>query len=347
MVSGWVSASDLDALKPGASRADIEKSLGKPLLETEADGKVVATYQYDLGGVVEPLPPRDYGGGAVHPGLGALALILIPPQLTQAEMEARECYAAQRRLIEITYDKNGVVSDAEFRKPERGTDRLEYKIYVCKVQNRSDLQTKAAFGDAGAQYRLFKDLMLSRDQRLAWLCKSAHGGHSMAQARLGQGYCNAFFGLDLDRVQGYKWASLALGSAPDWQVKRQKAALDNMAARMTPDQLSEAKRMVSEWQPDPASCGAIVKVTSGDPADLEGVALDRPEHDTKLGELYRVCLSANLGDQSAQRWMSRNYEDGKRGLPADSIQALTLSGEFLRTSTKVHPSIFLIALKRE
>jgi hypothetical protein len=54
-------------------------------------------------------------------------------------------------------------------------------------------------------------------------------------------------GVPQDYVQAHMWLNLA--AAHDDEVKLATVARDELAAKMTPDQIAEAQRMAREWKP--------------------------------------------------------------------------------------------------
>jgi len=51
-----------------------------------------------------------------------------------------------------------------------------------------------------------------------------------------------------DQVQAYLWLSLAAANKSEGQERRAKSR-DEVASKLTADQLTEGKRLVTEWKP--------------------------------------------------------------------------------------------------
>ena len=51
-------------------------------------------------------------------------------------------------------------------------------------------------------------------------------------------------GVKKDYVQAYMWLSLAVAAGDEGH-----AVVDELAAKMTPKQIAEGKRLVAEWKP--------------------------------------------------------------------------------------------------
>jgi TPR repeat protein len=89
-------------------------------------------------------------------------------------------------------------------------------------------------------------------QAVAWWRKAAKQGHDAAQVELGLMYEKGE-GVPQDYMQAYMWFNLAASRAAlagdainsiQWAVQR-----DEVAAKMTPEQIAEAQRMAREWKP--------------------------------------------------------------------------------------------------
>lgn len=79
-----------------------------------------------------------------------------------------------------------------------------------------------------------------------WYRRSAEQGNDLAQRRLGLLYEHGD-GVPKDFVQAYMWLKLgATNGGKSGAIMR-----DELAAKMTSDQLAEAKRLAQEWKPKP------------------------------------------------------------------------------------------------
>ena len=81
-----------------------------------------------------------------------------------------------------------------------------------------------------------------------WYHKTADQGDSSAQISLGMMYEHGA-GVKQDLVQAYMWVSLAKAAGNKYTA----ISLDGIAARMTPGQIAEAKRLASAWKPTPTA----------------------------------------------------------------------------------------------
>jgi uncharacterized protein len=107
----------------------------------------------------------------------------------------------------------------------------------------------AAQGIVGAMYGMGQGVPQDYAQAVFWLRKAADKGNADAQFSLGLMY-EYGRGVPQDYVQANSWFNLAAWSTPDPAV-RQGAVQerDELAAKMTPDQIAEAERMARGWSP--------------------------------------------------------------------------------------------------
>jgi TPR repeat protein len=109
-------------------------------------------------------------------------------------------------------------------------------------------RSSAAQGLAAAQYDLaymyYHGLGVSRDfvEAAAWVMKSAEQGHVSAQYDLGYMYAHGE-GVAEDAVRAYMFYALA-AEAGDIHGRQ---ARDEIAVKMTPQQIDEAQELVRAW----------------------------------------------------------------------------------------------------
>jgi len=110
------------------------------------------------------------------------------------------------------------------------------------------LQIKARQGDTDAQIRLGELYSKGRGvpqdhaQARSWYAKAASLGHPIAQNNLAELYF-AGLGGPPDYVRAYMWESLAASHMQGEEKKQAEENLQDVAQRMTPAQLAEAKRL--------------------------------------------------------------------------------------------------------
>jgi uncharacterized protein len=117
------------------------------------------------------------------------------------------------------------------------------------------LRERAAQGDPDAQFTLAKNYEAGRGglakdyvQAKYWYQQAADQGDPFAQASLALLY-RFGKGVPQDYVQSYMWFQLAVDrlSGPDQQsiIELRDAA----AAKMTPEQIMDARRLATAWKP--------------------------------------------------------------------------------------------------
>jgi TPR repeat protein len=118
-------------------------------------------------------------------------------------------------------------------------------------------QQLAAQGNAFAQtnlgfmYSSGRGVPQDLGEAAKWFRLAADQGNATAQSTLGSMY----FGgesVPQDYVQAYMWVDLAASRFPPSATDDRHEATqhrDIVASRMTPDQLTEAQRLVREWKP--------------------------------------------------------------------------------------------------
>ena len=79
-----------------------------------------------------------------------------------------------------------------------------------------------------------------------WYLRAANQGNNLAQQKLGLLYERGD-GVQKDHVQAYMWYKLGAADGGTIAVMRR----DELAVRMTSDQLVEAKKLAREWKPNP------------------------------------------------------------------------------------------------
>ena len=86
-------------------------------------------------------------------------------------------------------------------------------------------------------------------QAVVWLRKAAEQGNALGQVNLGTMYDHGH-GVPQDYVQAHMWYNLGASHAEDAAIREMAVKnRDEVAAKMTPDQIAEAQRMASEWKP--------------------------------------------------------------------------------------------------
>ena len=140
---------------------------------------------------------------------------------------------------------------------------LGSRYYAGRGVERDDaeaarwIRLAAAQGYAPAQYNL--GLLHFRNRGVAgndaeaarWYRAAAEQGYPPAQAGLGYLYIYGA-GVEADHVLAFMWLELAWRGADDAFTRRLYAGRrDELAERMTDDEVREGRRLASEWRPAP------------------------------------------------------------------------------------------------
>lgn len=119
------------------------------------------------------------------------------------------------------------------------------------TKDLQNLQTLARQGDTEAQIRLgdlyAKGRGVPQDhvQARSWYAKAAAQGHPIAQNNLAELYF-AGLGGPPDYVRAYMWVSLAASHMKGEEKQQAEENLEDVAQRMTPAQIAEAKQLSQE-----------------------------------------------------------------------------------------------------
>ena len=115
------------------------------------------------------------------------------------------------------------------------------------------LRPLASKGNAPAQVRLASIYFwgghgVPQDpaQAARWYRKAADQGYALAQAHLGLMYEHGY-GVPKNPVMARMWLDLAVARAPSLSMAVKLR--DEVAAKMTPAQIAQAKQLADEWEP--------------------------------------------------------------------------------------------------
>ncbi len=127
------------------------------------------------------------------------------------------------------------------------------KLEACNLPFSEAMQL-----DAATQYeRSYFCLEIGDEVRRKWSCLAAHSGFAGAQLSLGVRYKYGYGGVQSDAELSYLWSALAAKNGMAGATN----FVDRLRANMTPDQIAEAERLVTEWKPNPAECDVEVVST--------------------------------------------------------------------------------------
>ena len=128
-----------------------------------------------------------------------------------------------------------------------------------------------------------------------------------------------------NQVRAYLWYTLA----EDWEWSQRFK--EKLTREMTPDQIAEAERLVSEWEPNPAECETITAPVRS----LERLELEERAHVGDAEAAYELansarnreskfmwlCLAANQGHRGAQYGLGNLYRYERGSVSPDPIRA--------------------------
>ncbi|HJQ61074.1 MAG TPA: tetratricopeptide repeat protein [Vineibacter sp.] len=135
--------------------------------------------------------------------------------------------------------------------------QLGMGVAVDDVEAATWYRKAALQAHAEARYRLgmlyAAGIGVSRNATEAsrWLRLAAHQGHATAQLELGLVYAGGV-GVRRDDVQAHAWFEIAMarfGAGDLVSRTRAQRERDSIALRLTPEQLAEAQRLATEFQP--------------------------------------------------------------------------------------------------
>jgi clan AA aspartic protease (TIGR02281 family) len=122
----------------------------------------------------------------------------------------------------------------------------DYAQAVAWYRKAADQGNVEAQANLGLAYRNGQGEPQDYAQALIWFRKAADQGNADAQGTLGAMYANGL-GVRQDYVRAHMWLNLAAARPDDATRQMAVKARDDVAVKMTPDQIVEAQRMASEW----------------------------------------------------------------------------------------------------
>ena len=168
-----------------------------------------------------------------------------------------------------------LASQASAQDFKAGLDAYDRGDYAAALKIWEPLAER---GDARAQFNLGVTFFNGQGvphnpfKAVEWYRAAADQGYGPAQANLSFMY-ETGQGLLQNYIEAYKWSSLAASHG----VEASKA-LDSLAAKMTPEQISEANRAVAAWQPRLSVTAPAPSVAGGGDAGRQaGVPAAAPD----------------------------------------------------------------------
>lgn len=246
-----VEPTDVSAVEEVAHRKEIEAKIRKPYATIATASGEVQVYQYNAGtGPSKTLPPAR-----ANAGLNYLTITLL---LFNNKSAARQTgylailYGNDNRPDEFAIDTTP--KDAAGLVTEQHRQKQFGKEYLA------DLRSRAETGDGYAQFLMYKSAKTIAD-KWKWLCLSANNGHPSAQTSFADERWEKQRVLDVvepDPVQAYVWLTLAKNQ-DDYAAEEARGFL---AREMSGSQVTEARRLAENWQPDSSVCHGVSRRSS-------------------------------------------------------------------------------------
>jgi len=155
-----------------------------------------------------------------------------PQAIVWYTKSADKGFAPAQSNLGVIYESGGLV-ERDFKKAAS---------YYQKAAEQGD--TAAQF-NLGLMYYVGRGADFPRNtaQAAIWYGKAAELGSAVAQNAYGQ-LCENGYGVKLSYIAAYKWYSLAAEGGSD----PAKTNMETLAARMTPEQIADAKAQAQEWK---------------------------------------------------------------------------------------------------
>lgn len=122
--------------------------------------------------------------------------------------------------------------------------KQDYAEAIKWFTKAADQNVAVAQNSLGAMYAKGEGVPQDDTKAMQWYQKAAENGDAKGQFNLGAMYASGQ-SVKKDVVQAYLWISLAAGKNKSYAIKR----LADLQEVMTPEQISEGKKLVSEWKP--------------------------------------------------------------------------------------------------
>lgn len=118
---------------------------------------------------------------------------------------------------------------------------------VDAIRSRAEQGAVPAQFNLGLLYDSGRGVPQDHKEAAAWYRKAADRGYPAAQFNLGVLYSNGQ-GLPQNYEEAYFWLNLSAAARPDSAKLR-----DQIAQRLTPEQLDRAQQRASNWKPAPVA----------------------------------------------------------------------------------------------
>jgi hypothetical protein len=227
---------------------------------------------------------------------------------------------------------SGLASAGPLEDAHHAYEQRDYITALTLLQPLADQGDAVAQLRLGAMYAFGQGVPEYLEAALYWFHRSAVQGDPTAQYNIGMLYAEGE-GVRRDKVQAYKWLSLAAAHFPSEEADHRDHAIKNrdaMAATMTGDQIAEAERLTRDWLPNsrtdrlPTTCtitlhsplGGTILAETGlaafipgipdmqviwqPPASGKTIELDLGAEDIPIGGHARVWLRDHSQDRDTE-----------------------------------------------
>jgi TPR repeat protein len=130
-------------------------------------------------------------------------------------------------------------------------DRGDYATALQIWRPRAEEGVAVAQNNLGLMYYNGQGVPQDYGEAAKWYRLAAEQGNATAQSNLASMYYSGE-GVPQDYVQAYMWADLAASRFPASATEDREAMIQNrdrLAGLMTPQQLTEARKLVRNWKP--------------------------------------------------------------------------------------------------
>ena len=149
----------------------------------------------------------------------------------------------------------------------------------------TELKKQVEQGDAGGQYNVGRrhydgdGVPQDYSKAVKWFSMAAEQGHRIAQCNLGTMYKEGQ-GLVQDYIQAHKFFNLAASNLKGEERETAVKSRDEVAEKMTPEQVAEAQRLAVEWNPVNVRDGNLDRAgrASNKPVKKSSAATDDPAY---------------------------------------------------------------------
>jgi TPR repeat protein len=139
----------------------------------------------------------------------------------------------------------GLMYDLGQGVPQNDAEAMRWYLKAAE-QGEGSAQTNLGF-----MYANGKGVPQDYAEAVKWYRKAANQGEPGGQLNLGLMYAEGE-GVPQDYAEAHKWLTLAASRFPASEADNRDAAIknrDSVAAKMTPQQVSQAQKLASEWKP--------------------------------------------------------------------------------------------------